>query len=139
MNRRFACFATTLIAIGMSAALPALADEPASVSRAARPYTLVNRTFDSVTAVAVAPAGDAAFDDIALGEALQGGMTSTAISMPAGDCHRDIRVTFRDKHQQTFPNVDVCRSGGLRLTATGGPRNKTIQADQLSQVDKPGL
>lgn len=139
MSRTARYIVAALTVATLATALPAMATDPSSAARPARTYTLVNRTFDSVTAFAVAPVGGGEFDNVVLGEALQGGLTSATVHMPAGDCRRDIRVTFRDQHQETFTGIDVCRSSGLRLTATGGTRGRTIQAEQLSQVDKPGL
>lgn len=132
-----ALFAITLAAAFTLAATPAFAGEPSQPASTARLYTLVNKTFDSVTAVSVAPAGAGAYDDVALGEALRGGLTAATVRLPAGDCLRDVRVTFRDQRQQVFPGIDVCRSSGLRLTATGGAHGAaTVRAEQLSLADR---
>lgn len=82
-----------------------------------RHFDLVNATFDSVTALAIAPADHDAFHDIDLGEPLQGGLTSMSFDVPAGGCLRDLRVTFHGGRTQLFPHIDVCRSTGLRLTS----------------------
>jgi len=90
----------------------------------ARHFDLVNATFDSVIAVAIAPADQKNFNDVALGEPQQGGLTSMTFDVPAGGCLRDLRVTFRGGRTQLFPHVDVCRSSGERLTARGGNTNR---------------
>lgn len=80
-------------------------------------FDLVNAGFDSVTALAVAPAGDASFHAVELGRPLQGGLDALTVRMPAGTCLRDLRLTFRDGREQTMRNIDVCRTHGLRLDA----------------------
>jgi hypothetical protein len=80
-----------------------------------RQFKLVNGTFDSITALAMAPADSDAFHDIALDQPLQGGPTSMTFDVPAGGCLRDLRVTFHGGRTQRFAHVDVCRSTGLRL------------------------
>jgi hypothetical protein len=82
----------------------------------ARHFKLVNATFDSVIALAIAPDGSDAFHDVALGEPLQGGLISMSFDVPAGACLRDLRVTFRGGRILFLPHIDVCRSDGLRLT-----------------------
>lgn len=85
-----------------------------------RHFDLVNATFDSVTALAIAPAGRDAFRDIVLGQPLQGGLNSMTFDVPAGGCLRDLRVTFHGGRTRLFSRIDVCRSTGLRLTSRGG-------------------
>ncbi|WP_140652584.1 hypothetical protein [Rhodanobacter glycinis] len=86
----------------------------------ARHFDLVNATLDSVIALAIAPADRDAFQDIDLGQPLQGGLSSMTFDVPAGGCLRDLRVTFHGERTQLFPHIDVCRSSGLRLTLHGG-------------------
>jgi hypothetical protein len=96
-------------------ALPAAAiGSPARVS-ASRLFTVVNATFDTATALAIAPAGSGDFATIPLDPPLQGGRNDATVRLPAGDCLRDIRVTFRNGAAMTFPGIDVCRGSGLRL------------------------
>lgn len=80
-------------------------------------FQLVNATFDSVTAVAVAPAGSGAFQRIALGQPLQGGLTATTFRVPPGQCLRDLRVTFRNQRVERLGAIDMCRVHALRLDA----------------------
>lgn len=88
--------------------------------RPARHFDLVNATFDSVIALAIAPADRDAFQDIALDQPLRGGLTSMTFDVPAGGCLRDLSVTFHGGRTQLFPHIDVCRSSGLRLTPHDG-------------------
>ncbi|MBB3228244.1 hypothetical protein FHW69_002879 [Luteibacter sp. Sphag1AF] len=83
----------------------------------ARIFTVVNTSFDSVVALAFAPAGSEAFEEVALGEPLHGGLTSAAVEVPVGACMRDVRATFRNGKTYVFPAVDVCRNRQLRLSA----------------------
>lgn len=91
-----------------------------AVRKPARHFDLVNTTFDSIIALAIAPADRDAFQDIDLGQPLQGGLTSMIFDVPAGGCLRDLRVTFHGGHTQLFPRIDVCRSSGLRLAPHHG-------------------
>ena len=111
-----AMFAITL---GNLLVVPSAASANA-VRRPARHFDLVNATFDSVIALAIAPADRDAFQDIALGQPLHGGLTSMTFDVPAGGCLRDLRITFHGERTQLFPHVDVCRSSGLRLTPHNG-------------------
>lgn len=101
----------------LAAPSAACADAPRTPQRH---FDLVNATFDSVTALAIAPAGRDAFRDIALGQPLQGGLNSMTFDVPAGGCLRDLRVTFRGGRTRIFPRIDICQSTGLRLTSRGG-------------------
>ncbi len=82
-----------------------------------RYFDLVNASFDSVTALEVAPSGSADFRPIDLGRPLQGGLDAVTVRMPAGSCLRDLRITFRGGRERDFRRVDVCRVHGLRLDA----------------------
>lgn len=104
-----------LFAASLASAMPADAGLTSP-----RHFDLVNATFDSVVALAIAPADQDAFHDIAIGQPLQGGLTSMTFDVPAGGCLRDLRVTFRDGRSRLFPHVDVCRSTGLRLRPQSG-------------------
>lgn len=120
MLRRFATAALALTIASLSLA----ADRtPPSVEKGqAGLFTLVNATFDSVTALALADAHSDAFEDVALGESLPGGLASATVRLPAGACVRDVRVTFRDGRTQVFPAIDVCRSHMMRLSTQSGAR-----------------
>ncbi|WP_139350152.1 hypothetical protein [Rhodanobacter sp. C03] len=124
MNTTRATILSTMfaVALGNLLVVPSAASANA-VPRPARHFDLVNATFDSVMALAITPADHDAFQDIALGEPLQGGLTSMTFDVPAGGCLRDLRVTFHGGRTQIFPRIDVCRSSGLRLTPhNGGPK-----------------
>ena len=98
----------------------------------AHPFTLVNATLDSVTGVAMASARSGAYEEISLTEALRGGRASATVDIPAGDCVRDVRVTFLHGRSQVFPAVDVCRSRTLRLASQRQPAADGGQAQLLS-------
>jgi hypothetical protein len=82
-----------------------------------RHFHLVNATFNSITALAIAPADGDAFHDVVLNQPMQGGPTSMTFDVPTGGCLRDLRVTFQGGRMQLFAHIDVCRSSGLRLTS----------------------
>jgi hypothetical protein len=107
------------VALGNLLVVPSAASANA-VRKPARHFDLLNATFDSVVALAIAPADSDAFQDIALGQPLQGGLTSMTFDVPAGGCLRDLRITFHGERTQLFPRIDVCRSSGLRLTPHNG-------------------
>lgn len=107
------------IALGNLLVIPSAASANA-VRKPARHFDLVNATFDSIIALAITPADRDTFQDIALGEPLQGGLTSMTFDVPAGGCLRDLRVTFYGERTQLFLHIDVCRSSGLRLTPHAG-------------------
>lgn len=112
--------ATTLVVALAALSLAACAAGTLRSDQAARPasnFDLVNASFDSVTALAVAPAGSGSFHAVDLGRPLQGGLDALTFRMPAGDCLRDLRITFRDGREKTFEAIDVCRTHGLRLDA----------------------
>lgn len=107
------------VALGNLLVVPSAACADAG-RRPARHFDLVNATLDSVITLAIAPADRDAFQDIDLGQPLQGGLTAMTFDVPAGGCLRDLRVTFNGGRTQLFPRIDVCRSSGLRLTLHGG-------------------
>ena len=113
------------------ATLLAAATAHAHAERApTRYFDLVNASHDSVTSLAIAPAGSDAFHEIELGGPLRGGLTSTTVDIAAGDCLRDFRLVFRDGRTLIYPDIDVCRYRSLRLTAqdgkSGGRRTRTV-------------
>ena len=119
MNQtRAAVFAVMFFAaLGSVVAIaPAHAMHGDAGRRPMRHFNLVNATFDSVTALAIAPADGDDFHEVELGEPLQGGLNSMTFDVPAGRCLRDIRVTFHGGRRLLYPHIDVCRYDGLRLT-----------------------
>jgi len=117
--RRFV-IAVMLMAAGFCVSGAAPAVDAGGKQTSARHFRLVNATFDSVTAFAVAPAGSHAYVDASFASPLQGGLSSVTVSVPAGGCVRDVRVTFLNGHVESYPGLDVCRHSGLRLTSGGG-------------------
>lgn len=116
-STRAAAIATTLAAVALLFSDPAHARGD---RHAARHFDVTNASLNSVTALAIAPAGGQAFDDIPLREPLQGGRTSITIDVPAGGCLRDLRVTFRNGRVLLYPRIDACRYQGLRLMPRDG-------------------
>lgn len=113
---RSTTFVVALAALSLAACATGTL-RPGQGARSASNFDLVNASFDSVTALAVAPAGSDAFHAVDLGRPLQGGLDALTFRMPAGDCLRDLRITFHDGHQETLTAIDVCRTHGLRLDA----------------------
>lgn len=85
-----------------------------------RYFDIVNASHDSVTALAVAPAGGNAFRGIELDAPLRGGLTSVTVEVPEGACLRDFRLVFGDGRTLLYPGVDVCRHRQLRLSRRDG-------------------
>lgn len=109
-----------ILAVAVMAATSACA---ADVSRrdtarqVAPTFHLVNAAFDSITSLAIAPAGSDAFTNVDLGRPLQGGLSEATFEVPAGGCRRDLRITFRDGRTTWLGPIDMCRTHGLRLEA----------------------
>lgn len=104
-----AFLATFAAVLALATALPAAAES------STRYLTVVNRSHDSVTALAIAPAGTAAATPQALKSALRGGGASTIVEVAADTCRHDVRVMFRNGRSQLYRDVDLCRQRALRL------------------------
>lgn len=103
--------------------LPTVHAAPVGDQRiSARHLRIINATFDSVAALAVAPAGSTAFVDTSFHAPLQGGLNSMTVGLPSGDCLRDVRVTFLNGRIETYPSLDVCRYNALRLSSGAASR-----------------
>ncbi|WP_424681251.1 hypothetical protein [Frateuria sp. YIM B11624] len=87
------------------------------VRQVAPTFHLVNAAFDSITSLAIAPAGSNAFTNVDLGRPLQGGFSEATFEVPAGGCRRDLRITFRNGRTTRLGPIDMCRTHGLRLGA----------------------
>lgn len=85
-----------------------------------RYFDLVNASHESVTSLAVAPAGSEAFRVVELGSPLRGGLTSTTVNIGDGGCLRDFRLVFGERRTLVYPGIDVCRYRRLRLTHRDG-------------------
>lgn len=120
LNRATLLIATFVAFIGPLAVPATCAAYAEAALTPARHFKVVNATFDSVTALAMAPTDRGDFNDVAIGPPLQGGLTSMTFDVPAGGCLRDLRVTFHGGRRQLFQHIDVCRTSGLRLTSRGG-------------------
>jgi hypothetical protein len=121
----------------MLVALTACATPAAGVTQT-RHLRVINTTFDGVTALAVAPSGSADFQSITMAKPLAGGLTSVTVDVPAGQCRRDVRVTFHGDRTLLYPNLDVCHSDGLRL-ASGAATGKATRLlpDGLQAAGSP--
>lgn len=92
-------------------ALPAAAGDTAKT----RYLDLVNRSRDSVTAVAIAPAGSTEFRASMLAQPVQGGGDATTLAIREEGCQFDVRLQFRDGRSVIYKNVDACRLQSLRI------------------------
>ncbi|MCC7633840.1 hypothetical protein [Stenotrophomonas rhizophila] len=81
-----------------------------------RYLALLNRAHDSVTALAVAPAGSGRFRDMSI-DALPGGGGATTVGVADAGCRYDLQVGFRNGRSVVYANVDVCRGGTLVISA----------------------
>jgi hypothetical protein len=95
---------------------------------------IVNATFDSVTSLAFALPQDPVFRGMDLESPLQGGLTSITVDVPGEGCLRDVRVTFRNGRALVYPNLDLCRHSGLRLTAGAGAMRGSVPLVFQEQV-----
>lgn len=93
---------------------------------------LVNRAHDSVTAVAVAPAGTGQFAAQPI-DALPGGGGATTVRVDDAGCRYDLQVGFRDGRRVVYANVDVCRGGRLVISAMPKDGRYALQAAQPVQ------
>ena len=96
-----------------------------------RDLDLVNRAHDSVTSLAVAPAGSDAFHDKPLGAPLRGGGDSTTIEFAGDSCLYDIRIKFRNGRTLVYKEVDICSGGKLAIRSL--PRDTS----QLARSKQP--
>jgi len=108
----------------LAALLASTATHANAERKPTRYFDLVNAARDSVTSLAVAPAGSDAFRDIDLGAPLRGGLTSTTVELADGDCLRDFRLTFRNGRTLVYPGIDICNHRGLRLTPNDGKQRE---------------
>ena len=99
------------------AAMSVIAVVPAGAKEHTYYLELINRAHDSVTAVAIAPAGEEDFLPMTLAGPLRGGGGSATLQIAGAQCLYDVRVQFRDGRTGVQRNVDVCRHRGLRLRA----------------------
>jgi len=106
-----------------------------------RYLALLNRAHDSVTTLAVAPAGSAAFRDTPI-DALPGGGGATTVGVADAGCRYDLKVGFRTGRSVVYANVDVCRGGTLVISAMPKDGRYALQAEQpasavAQQGDRP--
>lgn len=80
-----------------------------------RTLAVVNRAHDSLTALAMSPAGQDDYRDVPLARSVQGGGDATTVNFDGGHCRYDLRMQFRDGRRMVYTNVDVCRLQSLRI------------------------
>jgi hypothetical protein len=84
-------------------------------------FKLVNRGFDSVVSLSIAPAGTDAYREVYLGEPLRGGGESATVEIPMQSCRYDFRFALRNGRVVVYDAIDVCRGTGLRIEAPPSP------------------
>lgn len=82
---------------------------PAGARTHTRYLELINRAHDSVTSLAIAPAGSDAYREMPLGAPLRGGGDSTTVELAAESCLHDLRFVFRNGRTLIYESVDICR------------------------------
>lgn len=97
------------VALLLAAAGQAGAAEPT------RYLELINRADDSMTSLAIAPAGSDAFTDKAIDAALPGGGNAMTIELTGEPCTYDLRFGFRNGRTMVYRDVDVCNARSLRI------------------------
>lgn len=93
-----------------------LAATAAQAADGVRYVELLNRANDSVTAVAIAPAGSGMFQPRPI-DPVQGGGGATTVAVADAGCRYDLQVGFRNGRSVVYSNVDVCRGGKLVISA----------------------
>lgn len=112
---------TFAVALSLSlAAAHAVAAEPT------RYLELSNRSYDTMTALAVAEPGSNAFRDVALGASLRGGGHAATVEIAGDACRYDLRFTFRNGRSMIYTDVDVCAQ---RLSVRPLPRAQPSTRD----------
>lgn len=87
----------------------------AGAGKDTRYLDLINRAYDSVTSLEVAPAGSDAFQEKPLGAPLRGGGDSTTIEIASEGCLYDFRFKFRNGRTLIYKDVDICSGGKLAI------------------------
>lgn len=82
---------------------------PAGARTHTRYLELINRAHDSVTSLAIAPAGSDAYREMPLGAPLHGGGDSTTVELAVESCLHDLRFVFRNGRTLIYESVDICR------------------------------
>jgi hypothetical protein len=114
-----------------------------SLTACAAPAThhlrIVNATFDGMTGLAFAPSGSTDFEEVAMMQPLAGGLASVTVDVPPGTCRRDVRITFKNARTLLYPDMDVCRSDGLRLAVGSGRlgRATPLKEEDLQATGSP--
>ena len=110
--------------------LSSAATAQAGVGEQTRYLELVNRAHDSVTSLAVAPAGTDAYQEKQLGKPLQGGGDAATIEVAGEGCLYDIRLLFRNGRALVYKDVNVCSSGKLSIRPLPAKETQLRYAEQ---------
>lgn len=94
-------------------------------------FELINRSGDSIVAVAASRAGTAAFADKPIGAPLAGDGGATTIELAGPDCRYDLRLSLRDGRVLEYADIDVCRHRALRVKAR--PRREPAASTLATQ------
>jgi hypothetical protein len=98
---------------------------------------LINRAHDSVTSLAVAPAGSDSFQDKPLGVALRGGGDSATIEIASDSCLHDFRFGFRNGQTVIYEGVDVCRGNSLRIAPLSALAKRRVDSFETAAESNP--
>lgn len=104
----------------------------AGAGKETRYLDLVNRAHDSVTSLAVAPAGSDAFQEKPLGAPLRGGGDSTTIEFAGETCLYDIRFKFLNGRTLVYKDVDICSGGKLAIRSLPRDTSRLVRSDRPS-------
>jgi len=93
---------------------------------------LINRAYDSVTSLEVAPAGSDAFQQKPLGVPLRGGGDSTTIEIAGEGCLYDLRFKFRNGKTLIYKDVDICSGGKLAIRPVPRDTSQMVRSEQAA-------
>jgi len=116
----------------IAALLFAAAAAQAGAGEQTRYLDLVNRAHDSVTSLAIAPAGTDAWQDKPLGKPLQGGGDAATVEVAGQACLYDVRLLFRNGRALIYKDVDMCSGGKLSIRPLPAKETQVRYADRQS-------
>lgn len=102
-----------------------------------RYVALINRAHDSVTSLAVAPAGSGSFSDKPLGVPMRGGGDSATIEIESDTCLYDFRFGFLNGRTMIYEGVDICRVGSLRIEPPAIAKSRRGQSFETAAESTP--
>jgi hypothetical protein len=102
-----------------------------------RYVALINRAHDSVTSLAIAPAGSDSFSDKPLGVPMRGGGDSATIEIESDTCLYDFRFGFLNGQTLIYEGVDICRVGSLRIEPPAIAKSRRGQSFDTAAESNP--